>query len=116
MNWNVRADDVTVPGLDFSWLDGSDNSAVGGALRDFAGTALGIGLLLCAIAFVVGIAGWVAAHASGGVVGGKRASFFAGGAGAALLAMVLLGSLAGATGWGAGTVGEWATTILPVGG
>ncbi len=39
----LRADDVTVPGLDFSWLDGDGNDAVGSTLRDVAGTALGSG-------------------------------------------------------------------------
>ncbi|WP_165399923.1 hypothetical protein [Xylanimonas ulmi] len=105
-----------MPDLDFGWLDGVGTPTAGTALRDIAGTVLGVGILLCAIAFIIGVAGWVAAHASGGTFGGKRTSLFAGGAGAALLAMVLLGSLAGATGWGAGTVGEWTTTFLPLGG
>lgn len=107
-------DVVTVPSLDFGWLDGDGNAAAGEVLRTVAGTVLGGAVLVCAIVFVVAVACWVAARASGGAVAGKNTSFFAGGAGAALLAMVLLGSLAGATGWGAGTVGEWVTTLVPV--
>ncbi len=108
-------DTITVPTLDFSWLDGSGDGAAGGALRELAGGVLAVGLLVCAIAFVVGVAVWVAARATGGEVGGKNSRFFAGGAGAALLGMVLLGSLAGATGWGIDAVTTWTTTVLPLG-
>lgn len=107
-------DTITVPALDFGWLDG-DTAAAGSALREFAGGALAAGLLVCAIAFVVAIAMWVAARATGGAVGGKNATFFAGGAGAAMLGMVLLGSLVGATGWGIDAVTTWTTTLLPPG-
>lgn len=107
-------DTVTVPTLDFGWLDGTDAGAVGATLREIAGGAMAVGLLVCAIAFVIAIALWVAARASGGAVGVKNSSFFAGGAGAALLGMVLLGSLAGATGWGIDTVSQWATTVVPL--
>ena len=107
-------DTITVPALDFGWLDG-DTEAAGSALREVVGGVLAAGLLVCAIAFVVAIALWVAARATGGAVGGKNATFFAGVAGAALLGMVLLGSLVGATGWGADTVARWATTLVPVG-
>ncbi|QAY62462.1 hypothetical protein ET495_03450 [Xylanimonas allomyrinae] len=108
-------DSVTVPGLDFTWLDGGDNGTTGDTLRAVVGTALGIAILVCAIAFVLGVACWVASRATGGSLGGKNATFFAGGAGAALLGMVLLGSLSGATGWGAGAVGDWIATFVPVG-
>ena len=107
-------DTITVPALDLGWLDG-DSEAAGSALRELAGGVLAVGLLVCAIAFVVAIALWVAARATGGAVGGKHSTFFAGGTGAALLGMVLLGSLVGATGWGADTVARWATTLVPVG-
>ena len=107
------SDTVTVPNLDFGWLGG--DGGAGGTLREIAGGLLAVGLLVCAIAFVVAIALWVAARATGGSMGGKNASFFVGGAGAALLGMLVLGSIAGATGWGAGTVGRWATTLLPLG-
>lgn len=106
-------DTITVPALDFGWL-GGDTAAAGSALRELAGGVLAVGLLVCAIVFVVAIALWVAARATGGAVGGKNSSFFAGGAGAALLGMVLLGSLAGATGWGIDAVTTWTTTVLPL--
>ncbi len=105
---------VSIPALDFGWLDGAGTGAAGTTLREIAGGVLAVGLILCALVFVTGVVFWVAARATGGTVGGKNSSFFAGGAGAALLGMVLLGSLVGATGWGADTVGHWVTTILPV--
>lgn len=108
-------DTITVPAVDFGWLDGAAGAA-GSTLREIAGGVIAGGLLVCAIVFVVAIAVWVAARATGGSVAGKSSSFFAGGAGAALLGMVLLGSLAGATGWGADTVGPWVATVLPVDG
>lgn len=106
-------DTITVPALDFGWLDG-DTAAAGSALRELAGGVLAVGLLVCAIAFVAAITLWVAARATGGAVSGKKSSYFAGGAGAALLGMVLLGSLAGATGWGIDAVTAWTTTVLPL--
>jgi hypothetical protein len=107
-------DTVRIPALDFGWLDGADTGAAGTTLREIAGGVLAVGLILCAIVFLTGVVLWVAARASGGTVGSKNSSFFAGGAGAALLGMVLLGSLVGATGWGADTVSQWVTTVLPI--
>lgn len=110
----IAQDSITVPGLDFTWLDGDGNGAVGSGLRDVVGAVLAGALVLCGIVLVLAVAGWVAARASGGELGGKNASFFAGGAGAALLGALALGSLVGATGWGADTVQQWATTVIPV--
>ena len=108
-------DTVTVPGLDFSWLDAASGAAAGQGLRDVVGTVIAAALVLCGVGLLLAIAGWVAARASGGALGGKNASFFAGGAGAALVGAVLLGSLVASTGWGAATVQEWTTTVIPVG-
>ena len=108
------SDVVTVPGLDFSWLDAATSSGAGEGLRAVVGTVLAGALVACGIGLVLAVAGWVAARVSGGALGGKNASFFAGGAGAALLGALALGSLVAATGWGVDTVHQWATTVIPV--
>ena len=84
-----------VPPVNTGWLSGS----LGVELRVLVGGLLMVGLVVCGIAFVLGVVGWVTARAGVGL-GGKDQSFWASRAGLALVAAAIIGALTWAVGYG----------------
>ena len=84
-----------MPPVNTGWLGG----ALGVELGSLAGGVLAVGTLVCGIAFVLGIIGWVTARTGIGQ-GGKDQSFWASRAGLALVAAAIIGALTWAVGYG----------------
>ncbi len=89
-------------GLDFAWLD----EATGGRLRDLAGGALAVGLIVCGIASTLGSVAVLAARA-GLPVGDKGSSFASGAVVAGIVGAVVLATVAGAMRYYAGITVGW---------
>lgn len=95
----VRADGFDIPALDFTWLTGTDGGPAGNQLRSVVGMVLAVGLIVCAVALLIGIVGWVAGRA--GHNSDKAQSLFGGMAGTAIIGAFLLGSISAVATWGA---------------
>ncbi|MCL1801769.1 MAG: hypothetical protein FWG25_10490 [Promicromonosporaceae bacterium] len=91
MSFNVPP----VPPINTGWLNGS----IGAELGSIVGGLLLLGTLICGIAFVLGIVGWVSARVGVGL-GGKDQAFWASRAGLALIAAAVLGALTWAVSFG----------------
>jgi len=86
---------VRIPGISFEWL-----TRGGGAnLIPIVDAILGVALVLCGIWLVVSIVMWIASK-MGLAASHKDSAFFLGGPGNAILAAILVGSLAAAMRYG----------------
>jgi len=98
----VLADDrIYIPGISFEWVTAGGTLNLVGIVNDI----LGVALVLCGIYLILSVVAWVTAK-FGFAAGFKDSAFFFGGPGSAVLAAVLIGSLAAAMRYGIRIVGS----------
>jgi hypothetical protein len=107
--FGIRCVEGQVCPIDYSWLTTRPkghyvNTGAHTYLQSLAGGILTVGLVICGVVFLVGIAGWASARTGNGF-GDKDQSFWAGRAGLALFAAALISALWAAFTWGVSSIG-----------